>query len=379
MPPTTSRTAPGFWRCTGCNTPNPSASYLTKCLGCGLPIPPYSNDQPARSPSTPAGPSPSLVERRGRFTLVAGAVFAVVILTAVGLIRWWPVDGWLVGPLLLVPRWLFLVPIVPLAVGAIRSRRWLVRAVVLADLVLVLGPGMDLAVPVARLVASPMVGSKVRVLNVDPGRWMIDGARLVGLIEKQQIDVVCFTRSVEPDGLVEPLTKSGWQFGGDHRIASRWPIAAAPAANSATPELAVVKLRHPDGFDFRLASVALPGPGRAVDCLRVGDLGGWRTELASWDEQVIQLRLNLADSGTSPVIVAGDFGRPDDCQRMISLRATYPSARQQAGWGYAGHGGDQIVASRDWSFARFGTGPDLGTDHRPVIAEAVLNPRNRAD
>jgi vancomycin resistance protein VanJ len=80
------------------------------------------------------------------------------------------------------------------------------------------------------------------------------------------------------------------------------------------------------------------------------------------------------------VLVAGDFNMPSDYGSMASFRSTYPSAYDQVGWGFGYTRPtalpwvriDHVLGSRDWAFRRCWVGPDFGSDHLPLIAEAVL-------
>jgi endonuclease/exonuclease/phosphatase (EEP) superfamily protein YafD len=87
------------------------------------------------------------------------------------------------------------------------------------------------------------------------------------------------------------------------------------------------------------------------------------------------------------LIVGGDFNMPSDYHRMKSLRSTYSSAYDQTGWGFGYTRPtslpwvriDHVIANRNWSFTKSWVGPDLGSDHLPLIAEAVLIDGKPAD
>jgi vancomycin resistance protein VanJ len=321
-------------------------------------------------------------------TLILAGLYAGIILASIAMIRGMSLGWWLVATLIFLPRWLYLAPLVPLAIGAIRSRRSVVYAMVLADLLLVVGPLMGFSVPAGRWFATPPAGPIVRVMTFNRGGATIDTDRLIRYLERHRIDVVCFQETVKNSGLEESLIEGGWHFDQEHRVASRLPIVKD--FGRATDEtlsdfrypmtLDRVRLKHPDGFEFVVGSVHLPTVRRAFDRLLAGDVDGFRLNLTWWDEEAIRLRELMADSGATPLIVAGDFNMPADYHGMASLRASYPSAFEQAGWG-CGYTRptalpwvriDHVVASPDWSFTRCWVGPDLGSDHLPLIAEAVL-------
>jgi endonuclease/exonuclease/phosphatase (EEP) superfamily protein YafD len=391
MTPPTSKPVLGFWRCSACDTPNPTAAYLTKCLGCGRPIPPFSNPEPA----SVVAKAPEKSGRRGRFTLILGAIYASIVIASVGMIRGMSLGWWLVATLLFMPRWLFLLPIAPLMIGAIRSRRLLVSSVVVADLLLVLGPLMGFVVPVSRIASSTPVGSKVRVMTLNQGTRGIDASLLIRYLDRQKVDVVCLQEPDSRSGLDERFLEAGWKVDRARRFASRYPIVKeydrspgeSKSADRRPFTFFQVKLRHPDGFDFLVGSIHMPTPRRAFSLLFRGDFDGFRENLGWWDEEIIRLREVLADSGRTPLIVGGDFNMPSDYHRMKSLRSTYSSAYDQTGWGFGYTRPtslpwvriDHVIANRNWSFTKSWVGPDLGSDHLPLIAEAVLIDGKPAD
>ncbi len=87
----------------------------------------------------------------------------------------------------------------------------------------------------------------------------------------------------------------------------------------------------------------------------------------------------LVESGGTPLLVGVDFNMPSDYSTMAVLRSEYPSAFESGGWGlgYTRPTSlpwvriDHVLGSRDWTFTRCWVGPDLGSDHLPLLAEAV--------
>jgi vancomycin resistance protein VanJ len=386
MPPSNSETAPGFWRCKGCGTPNPRASYLIRCLGCGRPI---HLEAAIGAVSTP-GPTltSSQKPRRGRKTLVLAALYAGIVLASVGMIRLMALSWWLIAALVFMPRWLFLAPILPMAFGAIRARRPWITGLVALDLLLVLGPLMGFSIPFERLTAGASDGPRVRIMTFNQGTTGVDGRRIIRYLERWQIDVVCFQELSSNHSLYESLAEAGWQMDQRHRIASRFPIVqdlgrstdVNKSDSRYTMTLYRCRLRRPDGFEFLVGSAHLPTIRHGFSHLIARDFHGFRVNLSWWDEEVGRLREAIEESGETPVLVAGDFNMPSDYSSMASLRSTYPSAYEQSGWGFGYTRPtaipwvriDHILGSRDWAFQRCWVGPDFGSDHLPLIADAVL-------
>jgi endonuclease/exonuclease/phosphatase (EEP) superfamily protein YafD len=86
---------------------------------------------------------------------------------------------------------------------------------------------------------------------------------------------------------------------------------------------------------------------------------------------------------TRPVIVAGDFNMPADSDIYRENWQGYANAFSKAGFGYGwtvrgGHRGivigariDHILTDGGMRVLRCETGPDVGSDHLPLIADIV--------
>jgi vancomycin resistance protein VanJ len=96
-------------------------------------------------------------------------------------------------------------------------------------------------------------------------------------------------------------------------------------------------------------------------------------------EQLGRLLGKLGESGDLPVLIGGDFNMPADSPMLDPLRSTYDFAFDEAGWGFGSTCPsrfpwvriDHLLASRHWQFTGCRVGPDLGSDHLPLIAEAA--------
>jgi vancomycin resistance protein VanJ len=313
-------------------------------------------------------------------------VYAGIVLASVAMIRELSAGWWVVAALLFMPRWLFLLPMIPLAIGAARARRSVIFAMVLADALLVVGPLMGFQVPSLRWFSKAQTGPRVRVLTLNRGGATIDTALFLHYLDRHRIDVVCFQGQDRNSGFEKVLIEAGWLFNASHQLASRFAIVKDLGVSTERDftipmTLDRVKIHHPEGFDFVVGSVHLPASEQAFSRLSAGDFPGFRINMARWDDELVMLREWMADSGSTPLIVAGDFQMPTDYHAMASLRASYPSAFEQAGWGtgptwptaFPWAGFDQIVATPDWLFTRAWVGPDLGSSHLPMIVEAFLD------
>jgi vancomycin resistance protein VanJ len=386
MPPMKTETTPGFWRCRKCGTPNPRAVYLTKCLGCGQPIPHESASSAVSASETKE--TAGLTKPRGQKTLVAAAIYAGIVLGSVGMIRGMALGWWLVAALVFLPRSLFLVPILPLVIGAIRARRGTVLALVAIDGLLVLGPLMGFSIPFGSMLSDDSNGPRVRIMTLNQGGTQLDVPRLIRYVERYRIDIICFQELGSNSDLYESLRNAGWHVDANQRISSRFPIVrdlgrttdVNKSDSRYTMTFFRARLKHPDGFEFFVGSAHLPAPRRGLAYLMARDFEKFEANLSWWDEEAGRLRESIAELSDAPMLVAGDFNMPSDYNTMAAIRSDHPSAYEEAGWGYGFTRPtmfpwvriDHVLGTRDWAFRRCWIGPDFGSDHLPLIAEAVL-------
>lgn len=314
--------------------------------------------------------------------------YAGVVLILLVLIRWvgdeWPP----VTLILLMPRWLLLVPAGLLVVisGLLgRPRDWLLQGTVA---LVVAGPFMGLTVPWRRVWLDPPAGTKIRILTYNVAQNAVDPKRLIALLEEEHVDVICFQEGRIRLRSIDPYFEHGWYQDRSRRVASRFPIVEKftplPQENLSgernTAFLNRIRVSTPTGAEFVLASVHLPTlrPGfyRAMEC----DFEGLRMHRDWWRSELRRVLDQLAETESAPMLLAGDFNMPDDDSTMASLSETFHSAFAEAGWAYGYTRPsrlswvriDHIFGSPEWTFLRCWVGPDLGSDHLPMLADAVL-------
>jgi endonuclease/exonuclease/phosphatase (EEP) superfamily protein YafD len=113
-----------------------------------------------------------------------------------------------------------------------------------------------------------------------------------------------------------------------------------------------------------------------------GDVRGLTLHVAWWGSEMSRVLSLLSRSSDLPMVVGGDFNMPSDDSTMAALRNYFRFAFEEAGWGYGYTRPaeypwvriDHLLSSPEWSVTRCRVGPDLGSDHLPVIAEFVLPP-----
>jgi endonuclease/exonuclease/phosphatase (EEP) superfamily protein YafD len=326
----------------------------------------------------------------GRLSVLFTWTWALVVLLDLVLIRWVGDRWWGVTVLLFLPRWLFLVPwpVLSLASGvARRPGQWVVQAVVAA---VVAGPLMLFSLPIRQLWEPAPSGTRVRVMTLNRGMEPLDVQQVIGLIEDEHIDLICFQEMNYRinRGLEAYLVSRGWHRDRRGYVASRHPIIAElpPLADDFGPDyrfaitLSRVRIRTARGVEFGLVSVHMPTLRFGFYRFLEHDVAGLERHVAWWDREAGRLLDALDEMRGIPILVAGDFNVPPDQAAMVGLASSFRFAFDEAGWGYGYTRPtrypwfriDHILGSPEWRFTRAWVGRDVGSDHLPLIAEAVL-------
>jgi vancomycin resistance protein VanJ len=336
-----------------------------------------------------AAPGQTGIGRRsGRWVVVATWFYAALVLATLALIwqvgeRWWPATL-----LIFMPRWLLLPPILVLflAAGQAQRRRlWVIQG---AIALVIVGPLMALALPAERLRAHRPGGFRLRIMTLNRGTDGIDARRLIRLIEREHIQLICFQ-----EGTSDPILREYWKRGWTRTnfIASRLPLVARqkslPSGDGDCPSptwrtrLESVHVRAESGAEFALASVHLDTARHGLEMLRAGDIAGLKRHAAWRGEELKRVVATLTEGRALPLLVGGDFNLPSDSPMFAPVRNRFRVGFDEAGWGYGYTYPsklpwvriDHILASPEWSILRCWVGPDLGSDHLPLIVEVVLS------
>jgi endonuclease/exonuclease/phosphatase (EEP) superfamily protein YafD len=297
--------------------------------------------------------------------------------------QWWPATI-----LLFMPRWAFLFPLPVLAYTARRSRRPALWAVQGATALLVLGPLMGLALPFGSLFHSTPQGPHVRVLSLNRGMGELDYEGLRRLIERERPDVFCLQEPHHDPRLLDLFSRD-WHWNRAETIATRHHIVGdipTPVGDPGQYRLEPVRVwrtevRLPDGHHCIVASVHMPTIRPGFVLLGQGNVGGLKRSIEWRWSQTRTVGDLLSASPGLPVVAAGDFNMPSDSPMMGVLKKRFSVGFDQAGWGYGYTrptmvpwvGIDHVLATREWTFTDYRVGPNVGSDHLPVIAETVLS------
>ncbi|CAN5877769.1 hypothetical protein BH23PLA1_BH23PLA1_16470 [soil metagenome] len=391
--------SPEFWRCPQCRTPNPRASYLTHCVGCGTPRP--ASEAPVEAAKPQARPAPRSIrpdpqppkpDRRRRGLAVASATwaFAVVVLVALALARWLGDHWWLATGILYMPRWAFLIPLPVLGLAAAWARWFRLWTVQAAIALVVAGPLMGLSLPLWQWWNAEPEGTRWRIMTLNTGSGPIDVVGLTWLIEQEGLDLICFQeiQTGFPKALDVYLAENNWHRTADGRIISRFPILQdigtiqhlyGPKGYLGT-NVSRARIEPSPGIEIDIVSAHLPTVRPSLNTLLEGIPTKSQAQLEKRRQNVTRSLGELLPEPGVPLLVGGDLNTPSESPLLDPLRSFLRNAFDHAGWGYGYTTPtempwvriDHVLASHEFAITRAWVGPDLGSDHLPMIAEVVL-------
>jgi endonuclease/exonuclease/phosphatase (EEP) superfamily protein YafD len=309
--------------------------------------------------------------------LYAASVLAVWLILATVAERWWPATLLVYGP-----RWVGLLPLLVLGPAACRYPRLLPPLA--AALLVLVGPVLGLCLPWRTWVQPAGDGPSLRVLS-----WNADGkysdADALGVYLARTMPDVVAIQEWAPEHEKAVFWQQDWHVRSTREglcLASRFPIRKVEVLHDEDLGLPGGLLRcdleTPQGT-LHLINLHLPTPRDGLEAVlsrqahssedvKANTASRWHaSEVASrWVDQV-----------EGPVVLAGDFNLPEDSaiyRRFWSGRTNAFTAAG-LGWGYTkftrrfGVRIDHILAGPGFSCQACRVGPDMGSDHRPVLAE----------
>jgi len=315
--------------------------------------------------------------------------YAVLVLSALVVVklggdRWWPATLLLFGP-----RWVMAVPLVVLAPLVIFLNRGLLWPL-LAAAIFVFGPFMGLSLPFGKIFAPNGLVLKVLTCNVQNGNF--NRKALSSLIFDSGADIVAMQECPRELGLELP---PGWHVVQEGQLAllSRFPLKLSGSLQMMHPphkwprtSLLYCIVQTPNGA-VTLCSVHLPSPRYGLQnildrrtVLSLNRIGFLVDETENRRQVSRQVQEAIA-SLPRWVIVAGDFNMPVDSTIYREYWSGFSNAFSQVGLGYGWTVGgevrglkarvriDHILTDKGFAPIACRVGPDVGSDHLPVIAE----------
>lgn len=337
----------------------------------------------------PQAPVPPATPPRGRRRLaIAIAVccwlYLVALLGLWILLRdadlWWPATLFMFSP-----RWVLTLPLVLLLPAAVLWRRWALVPLGPA-IVLVFGPVTGFCIPWRSAWGRAPEGIHLRLLTCNMHNSHTGPEALDRLMTEVHPDLVAvqewggWNRS-------QILAGDGWYI--HHKpglfLASRFPIRQADDLGRRSMGGHGLVMRYeldtPGGM-VTLFNLHLASPRDALaGVIHDREKGAAALEAASalrWEQS--ERVAGEAATVAGPLLLAGDFNTPPESAIFSRVWAPYTDAfgATGSGWGYTFLGGkvavriDHILAGPDWHCDRCWVGPNVGSPHRPVIADLTL-------
>jgi endonuclease/exonuclease/phosphatase family metal-dependent hydrolase len=298
--------------------------------------------------------------------------------------RWWLATAVMYGP-----RWIWAAPMAVLvpAAAAFRPRfLWLL----LVTAIVIIGPVMGFCVPWPSLGSAPD-GFAIRVLTCNVGGGLRP-ADLARVIAEAGADIVALQ-----EGHMQLLPAEAWPVGWTVQttVASRYPIRRVEKLSrrmlGGAGFVTRFDLETPGGL-VHFVNLHLQSVRNGLQPMIFSRHRPWRaaSELAANID--LRARESEAASGwvsevSDPVLIAGDFNLPVDSDIYQRCWSSYTDAFTSAGLGFGytwfsrWHGVriDHILAGPGWRVRRCWVGPDVGSDHRPVVADLVWVGGSRPD
>jgi len=336
-------------------------------------------DAPTRGPRWPT--LAARLRSRGFLRAVVALYLLAVLVLAVLIDRlgdaWWPATT-----LLFAPRWIWGVPLAVLAPLALASRdRARLLIPIAAAVILVLGPILDLRVPLRLPVRAAPGARRLRVMTYNIGGGGVDPNALGVLLREADPDIATLQERDGPVFLPAGSVALNTSCHAELCVLSRWHIQSEDIRDRAD----VIPLHGAAG----IIRSELAAPEGVIDVVNV-HLATVRDGLTAvmhraWRggpamEAITSERAHeaeLARGGGAPLLVMGDFNTPVQSAIYRRWWGPFTNAFSTAGLGLGGskqtrwHGLriDHILVGPGWQVERAWMGESLGGDHRPMFAE----------
>jgi endonuclease/exonuclease/phosphatase (EEP) superfamily protein YafD len=281
------------------------------------------------------------------------------------------------------PRWVLLLPLaVLLPAAAIRARPALVPLAA-ATVVAAFASGFNL--PVLQVITPAPVGTPFRVMTLSMHYSEADSPRLDALIAETAPDVVAVQEW--PGAHRSALNGApGWHVRETPRLflASRHPVLWATDLGARPADGPLVaahyELDTPAGTVHLFSLHASSNRQGISDALKRDPKAAAEVRANSgrrWAQSAAVAGRAAGCGG--PAVVVGDFNAPPESAVFPEVWGRYTDAFAAAGWGwgYTYYGDrtavriDHVLAGPGWRVLRCRVGPDVGSAHRPVIADLI--------
>ncbi|MDM7916454.1 MAG: endonuclease/exonuclease/phosphatase family protein [Candidatus Eisenbacteria bacterium] len=299
---------------------------------------------------------------------------------------------WIATLLMFSPRWILCLPLALLVPAALLAHRRLLWPLLVTGLLLV-GPLLGFDLPLRAFHGSGDGELRVLTCNLRSSNEPFDA--LLSALPELRPDVVAL-QECPADHVPLP---AGWNVisEGSLLIASRYPIERSESRMARHPphkyprvSALQATIHLPDqGRALRFCCVHLPSPRYGLDevldrrTLIAPKRRGTLVEETANRSAVSREVAGAVRVDSMDVLIAGDFNMPVESTIYRRDWSNYRNAFSDAGLGLGwtfraelrrlsvGTRIDHVLMSRDWRARRAWIGPDVGSDHRPLIVDLV--------
>jgi len=295
-------------------------------------------------------------------------------------------DRWWLGTLLaIMPRWPFLVPLFALAPLVVWKKSWRLCAVVVTTAIMALNLLMGFRI------ATPMSAHErgdLRILSFNVHRQQVDANQLADYIATVQPDVIALQdwSSANQGSLFASGT---WNVHreGELLVASRYPIGKVTPLDFSDNldrslgergAAACFELLTPSG-PVNLINVHFSSPHNGLNSV-LEDQGNLlaRNVERRWEQS--EIVRGLVEGLSDPVILAGDFNTTLESPIFREHWSDFTDAFDDRGLGFGytylnTHTQmciDHVLVGPTWQTSRCWIGPEVGSPHRPLVADLVV-------
>jgi vancomycin resistance protein VanJ len=347
------------------------------------------NMPPALAP--PGGGSKTAPGHRGRKPGRAARIAAwgcwvyLILLVALWVLLYFAADRWWPGTFVLFgPRWLCFLPALALIPAAAWFRPRILLGPIPLSLFIALIPITDFCVPWRPLVTRSRSRLPIRVLTCNLHEAKDKDTEALGRLIQDTNPAIVAIQNWHERYQKRIFGEEHWHFRRLDQLylASRNPIGAVALWQdpSITKAAAVARFEvHTPTCALQLINLHLTTPREGLAAILSGDRSGPEKVEAN-----IKVRRResaavraLVDQVAGPVLVVGDFNVPVESCIYRQFWNDYTDAFGTAGlgWGHTFHTRrsgvriDHILGGPGWRCTRCWVGPDVGSPHRPLIAD----------
>lgn len=328
-----------------------------------------------------------------RFVLLMALAYLLVLVLVTLLMHTGVNQHWAVTLWLFSPRWVIVLPaaiLLPLTLVVRPKILWVYLFHALLIMFPILGYQQSFGDRWGESTEAVSDSSTVlRVLTCNLGGGSSDCERLIRLIEDRKIELV-FLQECEPKKAEKLFAGLQWQWQrksnlvigssfalSELRVVARYPRKRYPAIAAISCDVQIS-----DQERIRVASVHFPTFRPALAELLHFNLDDGPTMISDIAEIYRGIAENTIATVNAPIptdIVAGDFNVPAESVHYQDYWGSMVNAFSEVGMGQGHtkftrwHGVriDHVVTQPTWTPISAEVGPDLGGDHRPMMAELV--------